>query len=97
MWFPFAGGMVILDEEGIILLAKGVQFQDIDDLMVVELLVFREAILFCLSHGFLVVRFEGDAQVVIKKILRADARDTRMGAILEEVVQHFANHSGYDL
>ncbi|CAL1400552.1 unnamed protein product [Linum trigynum] len=40
-----AYGMVIRSQDGEILLAKGVRFVEIDDLMVVELLVLRAAIL----------------------------------------------------
>ncbi|CAL1409912.1 unnamed protein product [Linum trigynum] len=41
----------LMNQCGMILLAKGVQFADIDDPMVVELLVLREAILWCMENG----------------------------------------------
>ncbi|CAL1400038.1 unnamed protein product [Linum trigynum] len=44
------GGMVILNPARDILLAKGIQFSVIDDPVVVELLVLREVILWCLDH-----------------------------------------------
>ncbi|CAL1377707.1 unnamed protein product [Linum trigynum] len=89
-----AGGMVILNLARDILMAKGVQFPGIDDPAVVELLVLREAMLWCLEHGFAVVRLEGDAKVIIDKIRQADTSDNQMGAVLDEVVQYFAAHPG---
>ncbi|CAL1354845.1 unnamed protein product [Linum trigynum] len=69
----------------------------IDDPMVVELLDLREAVLWCISHGFTDMRFEGDAKVVIDKILGADTSDSRMGAILEEIVQFVASSPGFSV
>ncbi|CAL1413810.1 unnamed protein product [Linum trigynum] len=51
-WFHSTGGMVILTPDREVLLAKGIQFPVIDDPMVVELLVLREAILWCQGLGF---------------------------------------------
>ncbi|CAL1399489.1 unnamed protein product [Linum trigynum] len=62
--------------------------------MVVELLTLREAIGWCLGLGFAMVRFEGDAKVVIDKINSRQASDNRVGAILEEVLHHFDSHPG---
>ncbi|CAL1370686.1 unnamed protein product [Linum trigynum] len=81
-----AGGMIILHQAGLVILARGIQFPDLDDPMVVELLVLREAILWCLSMGLLEIRFEGDVKVVVDKIHQSDTRDSRMGVVLEEVV-----------
>ncbi|CAL1412530.1 unnamed protein product [Linum trigynum] len=80
-----------------ILLTDGVQFPLIDDPMEVELMVLREAILLCLGHGFMEVRFKGDAKVVIKKIIRAHTKDSRIGVILEEIVQYFALHTRFSV
>ncbi|CAL1360786.1 unnamed protein product [Linum trigynum] len=62
-----AGGMVILTPERMLLLAKEVQFPQMDEHAVVELLVLREAIIWCLECGFSEVWFEGDAKVIIDK------------------------------
>ncbi|CAL1395136.1 unnamed protein product [Linum trigynum] len=80
-----------------VLLAKGIQFQLIDDPMVVELLVLCEAILWCLDLGFTYVIFEGDGKVIIDKVNRADARDNRMGVVLEEIVHYLAAHPGFSI
>ncbi|CAL1398296.1 unnamed protein product [Linum trigynum] len=90
-------GMAILTLARDILLAKGVQFPGIVDPAVVELLVLREAMLWCLEHGFAVVRFERDAKVIIDKIKQADVRDNQMGVVLDKVVQYFAAHSGFSI
>ncbi|CAL1375080.1 unnamed protein product [Linum trigynum] len=92
-----AGGMVIMTSAREILGVMGVQFQCIDDPLVVEVLALREAIWWCLEHGFSAVHFEGDAKVVIDKINRAETGDTRMGVVLEEVVSYFAFHSGFSV
>ncbi|CAL1357547.1 unnamed protein product [Linum trigynum] len=80
-----------------VLFAIGMQFQPVEDPMVVELLVLREAIVWCLDHGFTVMRFEGDAKVVIEKIARGDTSDNRVGAVLEEILQYFVVHSGFNI
>ncbi|CAL1396341.1 unnamed protein product [Linum trigynum] len=90
-----AGGMVLLNDVGTPLWAVGVQFPNLDDPMVVELLTLRKAVRWCLAHGFLVMRFEGDAKVVIDKICRADVRDSRVGTILEEMIQIFRENPGF--
>ncbi|CAL1376591.1 unnamed protein product [Linum trigynum] len=66
-------------------MATGVQIAGIDDPMVVELLVLREAMLWCQGLGLTDVRFEGDAKVIIDKLNRGDHGDNRMGAVLEEI------------
>ncbi|CAL1388088.1 unnamed protein product [Linum trigynum] len=68
-----------------LLLAKGVQFPSLDAPAMVELLTLREAITWCLDSGLTEVRFEGDAKVLIDKINQGDARENRLGAILEEI------------
>ncbi|CAL1382282.1 unnamed protein product [Linum trigynum] len=85
--------MVIKNHIGAILLASGVQFPLIDDPMTVELLVCSVRRLF----GFSKMRFEGDVKVVIEKIIRADVRNSRIGAILEEVVHLFTLHAGFSV
>ncbi|CAL1354917.1 unnamed protein product [Linum trigynum] len=90
-----AGGMVLVDANGDPVLAAGFQIPHIDSPPVVELLVLREAIRWCLSLGFTEVQFEGDAKVIIDKLNRADAGDSQMGAILQEVVNLLAVHSGF--
>ncbi|CAL1379341.1 unnamed protein product [Linum trigynum] len=74
-----AGGIVIMDANGGLVLAKGLQFPLIDEPLVVELLVLREDILWCQSLGFKEMRFEGDAKVIIEKINRAYTRNNQMG------------------
>ncbi|CAL1413747.1 unnamed protein product [Linum trigynum] len=46
-----AGGMVLFDPTRTLLLARGVQFSQMDDPVVVELLVLREAIIWCVEQG----------------------------------------------
>ncbi|CAL1400383.1 unnamed protein product [Linum trigynum] len=73
-----AGGVVLLTSNREVWLVKGVHLPWVDDPLVVELLVLREAILWCLSLGLSAVTFEGDAKVLIDKINQADARDSRV-------------------
>ncbi|CAL1409720.1 unnamed protein product [Linum trigynum] len=90
-------GMVILNSDKAAILAKGIQFLVLDDPMIIEILVLREAIACCLECEFTAMRFEGDAQVIIEKILRNDVRDNRVGAILEEIVNSFAVNMGFNV
>ncbi|CAL1393166.1 unnamed protein product [Linum trigynum] len=92
-----AGGVVLMTPNRDILMATGVQFPVIDDPLVVELLVLREAVLWCMGHILYNVGFEGDAKVVIDKIKRVDTRDSRLGAILEEVLHYFACNPGFSV
>ncbi|CAL1384739.1 unnamed protein product [Linum trigynum] len=92
-----AGGIVVMTSAREILGVVGVQFQCIDDPLVVEVLALREALWWCLEHGFPMVQFEGDAKVVIDKINRAETGDIRMGAVLEEVVSCFASRTGFSV
>ncbi|CAL1403569.1 unnamed protein product [Linum trigynum] len=85
--------MVILGQDGEVLCAKGVFFPEIDDPMIVELLVLREAILWCRNRGFLVVRFEGDANVVVDMLSLAQGSDSRSGNIFLEVLLYLAGFS----
>ncbi|CAL1403204.1 unnamed protein product [Linum trigynum] len=89
--------MVIMNQAEEIIFANGIQFRMIDDPVVVEVLALREAINWCRDHAFTEVRFEGDAKVVIDKILLADARDNQMGAILQEFIQCFACNPGFSV
>ncbi|CAL1387228.1 unnamed protein product [Linum trigynum] len=87
--------MIVCNQDGEVLLAKGVQFDVIEDPMIVELLVLREALFRCLANGFTMMRFEGDAKVIIDKINHRDTQDSRIGALLEEVLYSFSIHSGF--
>ncbi|CAL1396881.1 unnamed protein product [Linum trigynum] len=80
-----------------LLLARGVQFSQMDDPVVVELLVLREAIIWCLEQGLSEVRFEGDAKVIIDKINQADTRDSRLGTVLEEIAHSFRTQPGFSV
>ncbi|CAL1409387.1 unnamed protein product [Linum trigynum] len=88
-----AGGMV-LSVDGGILRATGIQFPVIEDPVVAEVLALREAVRWCLIQGYSVVRFEGDAKVIIDKIQDRVDEDSRMGAVLSEVVQCFVSIRG---
>ncbi|CAL1395371.1 unnamed protein product [Linum trigynum] len=90
-----AGGVVLLTPTREVWMAKGFQFPCIDDPMVVELLVLREAMWWCLEAGLSGVRFEGDAKVLIDKINQKDARDDRVGAVLEELLQICSSSPGF--
>ncbi|CAL1376390.1 unnamed protein product [Linum trigynum] len=92
-----AGGFVIFNSAREVLFVQGIQFPGVQDPTVVELLALREALLGCLGHGVEDVRFEGDAKTVIDKINQADSRDSRMGAVLEEVIHYFAAHPGFSI
>ncbi|CAL1367247.1 unnamed protein product [Linum trigynum] len=89
--------MVILTPAREILLAQGVQFEGLDDPMVAELLTLREGVSWVRGLGFMEMRFEGDAKVVIEKILRRDTRDNQVGAILEEVIHLLGLNPGFSL
>ncbi|CAL1413116.1 unnamed protein product [Linum trigynum] len=91
------GEMVLLDSHREVLRVQGVQFRAIDDPLVVEALVLREALLWCVANGLQDVRFEGDAKVIIDKINQAETRDSRIGMILEEIWQCMENQSGFSL
>ncbi|CAL1383392.1 unnamed protein product [Linum trigynum] len=90
-----AGGVVLFTPTRYVWLVKGVCFPGMDDPMVVELLVLREAVWWCLELGLSEVQFEGDAKVIIDKINRADARDNRIRAVLEELQQYFHSSAGF--
>ncbi|CAL1401701.1 unnamed protein product [Linum trigynum] len=92
-----ARGVVLMTRGRDTLMARGGQFPCIDDPVVVEVLALREAVWWCLENGFTEVCFEGDAKVIIDKIIRAEIGDTRMGAILEEIVSCFALHPGFSV
>ncbi|CAL1392885.1 unnamed protein product [Linum trigynum] len=92
-----AGGMVVKNHLGDILIAIGFQFAGIEDSLVAEALALREAILWCRDSGFVEVRFEGDAKVLIEKINQANTRDSRVGALLEEIVGAFGSMGGFSV
>ncbi|CAL1363048.1 unnamed protein product [Linum trigynum] len=92
-----AGGMVLLDSNMGVFRVEGVQFQAIDDPLVVEALVLREALLWCVANGFQEVRFEGDAKVIIDKRNQAEIRDSRIGVILEEIWHCLESHPGFSV
>ncbi|CAL1384042.1 unnamed protein product [Linum trigynum] len=92
-----AEGMVILNSERAVILAKGVHFPFLSDPLMVEALALREAIGWCLANGFTMMRFEGDAKVIIEKILWKDIRDSHIGVILEEIVNSFASNLGLSI
>ncbi|CAL1354109.1 unnamed protein product [Linum trigynum] len=92
-----AGGIVLLTPSGQVLLETGVQFEDIDESMLVELIAHREVILWCLANGFVEVRFHGNAKVIIEKIQQAYTRDSRLGIILEDVCRLLVAHSGFSV
>ncbi|CAL1411943.1 unnamed protein product [Linum trigynum] len=87
-----AGGLVLLSPTRSVLMVKGVQLHLLEDPMAVELIVLREAVLWCLANNLTSVQFEGDAKVIIDKINQGDIRDNRVGVILEEVVHYFRTH-----
>ncbi|CAL1413888.1 unnamed protein product [Linum trigynum] len=86
--------MVLMTSSQEVILARGIQFPELGDPMVIELLTLREAVGWCLGLGFTEVRFEGDAKVIIDKIISRQASDNRVGAILEEVLHYFLSNPG---
>ncbi|CAL1357271.1 unnamed protein product [Linum trigynum] len=91
------GGLVLLSPEREVLLVEGVQFPGIDDPLVVELVSLREAVLWCQSFGWEDITFEGDAKIIIDKINLRDARDSRLGAVLDEIIHIFAGNPGFSV
>ncbi|CAL1397577.1 unnamed protein product [Linum trigynum] len=92
-----AGGIVINDLFGNVILARGIQFPYMDDPLVAEMLVLREAVVWCLELGFPAACFQGDAKVIIDKLNRRDARDDRVGVVLEELIWVFTCHSAFSV
>ncbi|CAL1377023.1 unnamed protein product [Linum trigynum] len=92
-----AGGVVVMNPAGEVLRAKGVQFVGVDEPLVAEMLTLHEAVLWCIASGFTEVQFEGDDKVIIDKFNHADIRDSRIGALLEEVLHCLSNHSGFSV
>ncbi|CAL1397657.1 unnamed protein product [Linum trigynum] len=92
-----AGGMVIRSSAGLVVGARGVQFGIIDDPLVVEMLTLRDAIHWCTEEGLTDVRFEGDAQVIVEKLTSSEVRDSRIGALLEEVLHCLSNQQGFSV
>ncbi|CAL1362601.1 unnamed protein product [Linum trigynum] len=92
-----ASRMVLFDPARTLFLARGVQFAQMDDPAVVELHVLREAIIWCMEQDLSEVRFEGDAKVIIDKINQANTRDSRLGAVLEEIDQYFRAQPGFSV
>ncbi|CAL1374528.1 unnamed protein product [Linum trigynum] len=92
-----AGGVVLFTPNRAVWLVKGIHFPCLDDPLVVELLVLREAVLWCLELGLSDVRFEGDAKIIIDKIIQADVRDNRVGAVLEELLPYFSSLTGFSV
>ncbi|CAL1397819.1 unnamed protein product [Linum trigynum] len=92
-----AGGVVLFHPFGEIAMVRGYHFPGIDNPQVVELLALREAVGWCVELGFTDIVFEGDAKVIIEKINRGDQSDSRMGAVLAELLQYFRIHSGFSI
>ncbi|CAL1368759.1 unnamed protein product [Linum trigynum] len=92
-----AGRMVLLDPYRMVIRAQGVQYRVVDDPLVVEALVLREALLWRVANGFQEVRFEGDAKVIFDKINQAEIRNSRIGMILDEICQCMGNQPGFSL
>ncbi|CAL1399702.1 unnamed protein product [Linum trigynum] len=92
-----AGGMVMLGLDGVVVGAIGVCFPGIDDPLLVELLALRKAILWCRSGGLLLVRFEGDAKVVVDRLNQAQGSDSTLGVIFREVLLYLAESDGFSV
>ncbi|CAL1385078.1 unnamed protein product [Linum trigynum] len=92
-----AGGLVLLTPDREVLLVKGVQFPWIEDPLMVELVTLREAVLWCQSFGWADITFEGDAKIIIDKINLREARDSPLGAVLDELIQIFAGNPGFSV
>ncbi|CAL1398789.1 unnamed protein product [Linum trigynum] len=92
-----AGGVVLFSQTGEVGMVRGIQLPGIDSPQLVELLALREAVIWCSGLGFTDMVFEGDAKVIIEKINRGDHSDSRMGAVLEELVQYFHIHPGFSI
>ncbi|CAL1382286.1 unnamed protein product [Linum trigynum] len=88
-------GLILKDEGGNVLLAKGVFFPNIVDPLVAETLGLREGIQWCQALGIHQVRFEGDAKVLIEKVNAKDARDGRVGAIISEILSLLEVNGGF--
>ncbi|CAL1391706.1 unnamed protein product [Linum trigynum] len=90
-----AGGLIVKDSGGTVVAAKGLVFEGVVDPLVVETISLREALHCCQDLGIPQVRFEGDAKILIDKINAKDARDSRVGAIIKEILSLLRVHSGF--
>ncbi|CAL1361259.1 unnamed protein product [Linum trigynum] len=90
-----ARGVVLLGPDREVDGAIGVYLPEVDDPKLVELLVFREAILWCRNRGLRQVQFEGDAKVVIDRLNSAQGSDSTAGAIFREVLLYLAENEGF--
>ncbi|CAL1400672.1 unnamed protein product [Linum trigynum] len=89
-----AVGIVLQGPYGVVVRALGKGLADLTDPMLVELMAIREAILWCRSMGLHDVCYQGDAKVVIDKLLAGCAWDCYGGAVLREVQELLANVTG---
>ncbi|CAL1398997.1 unnamed protein product [Linum trigynum] len=80
-----AGGMVLRDAAGMVLVDKGVMYNGLLNPMLTELSTLRDAIRWCRQLGFVTMRIEGDAKVVIDKVNTRSIADAAGGAIFEEI------------
>ncbi|CAL1390217.1 unnamed protein product [Linum trigynum] len=69
---------------GMILFAFGKAYEGLSDPFVMECLALRDALQWCLMHGFVFVKFHGDSQQLIHRMVRSDVSHDRSGAILED-------------
>ncbi|CAL1406331.1 unnamed protein product [Linum trigynum] len=74
-----AGGLILKDDGGSVVLARDMVFKNIVEPLLVETIVLREATQWCQDLGIAQVLFERDAKVLIDKINAAYAQDSRVG------------------
>ncbi|CAL1372559.1 unnamed protein product [Linum trigynum] len=92
-----AVGFVIRDDNGGVLMVRGISYEGLVDPMVIELMAFRDALRWCVGAGLAGVRFVGDAKVVIDKIHARITRDAKAGAIFQEVYILLDNHLDFSV
>ncbi|CAL1357242.1 unnamed protein product [Linum trigynum] len=91
------GGLILKDERDFVVFVLGLFFEVMDDPLVVETIALREAIQWCRDIGLAQVQFEGDIEILIDKINAKDARGSRVGAILEEILHTLDIHRGFNV
>ncbi|CAL1389646.1 unnamed protein product [Linum trigynum] len=78
-------GFVGFDSLGGLTFAFGKFYPDIQDPFLAELLAFRDAMDWCLTRGFLSVKFVGDSQLVVRHVFTDERQHAMGGALLEDV------------
>ncbi|CAN1335068.1 Putative ribonuclease H protein At1g65750 [Linum perenne] len=77
-------GLIVRDVSSFLIFAGGKSFNKIEDPFILELLVIREATLWCLCSGFVQADIESDSESVIKRLQNGEELHASAGAIIIE-------------